>query len=115
MKYIKTFESSNMFYKKDRPEFKTGVHDGDIVKLDRDYLKTLDSIDWDYDLDGNPMKHGFTEEELNKEYVLVNFDFNYGYALRNINSTMRDFLGWVPPKFIRHLNELELNMKKYNL
>lgn len=93
---------------KERKDFHCGVKTGEIVKLDKDYIKNLDNIT-------TLRSIRITDEQLNKEYVLVNFDTNYGYALRNMGTDKLDFLGWVPPEYIRHLNDEEINAKKYNI
>jgi len=127
MKYIKKFEDvyygqglqgCTMNYK-ERKDFHCGVETGEIVKLDKDYIKNLDEINWGITTNGYFKHDSFTDEQLNKEYVLVNFDSNYGYVLRNIGTNKRDFLGWVPPEYIRHLTEEELELRnniiKYNI
>lgn len=123
MRYLKTYE---LFKRRD--DFETDVNSGDIVKLDKDYIKSRDDIDWS---DHQGVKRDFTEKELDGFYVLVNFDSNYGYALRRVNlmktsNDKMDFLGWVPPRFIRHITPEEKeeynkyidflkNLDKYNL
>lgn len=120
MKHIKKYESKTFY--QNRPEFHHSVENGDVVKLDRDYIESLDKIDWD----GNSHYDSFSEEDYSKEYYLINYDWDYGFALRKTKEVSHNFLGWVPPMYVRHLTEEEMldykermkvydDAKKYNL
>jgi len=100
-----------IFYIK-RPEFHTGVYDGDIVKLDKEYIEKLDSVLYNRHNEKKTTDK-FTDNDYSKEYVLVNYEWYYGYALRNSLSDIdeHDFFAWVPTGYIRHLTDEE--MKDY--
>jgi len=89
-------------------DFKSGVYDGDIVKLDRKYIENLDDISWRLHKTGKTNRK-FTDEEYDDFYTLINYEWYYGYALRKAFSNIvdLDIIGWVPTGYIRHLTKKE--------
>jgi len=109
-------------------DFQSGVYAGDIVKLDREYIESLDDVSWSQHNVKGVTSRNFTDEEYNDFYVLVNYEYQYGYALRKAFSNIDDldFLGWLPTGYIRHLTKKEMieyqdkkemieTINKYNL
>jgi len=104
-----------IFYIK-RPGFKTGVYDGDIVKLDKEYIEKLDSVLYNRHNEKKTTDK-FTDNDYSKEYVLVDYVWYYGYVLRNSLSDIEDndFLGWVPTGYVRHLTDEEMKDYQYKI
>jgi len=96
-----------------RVDFKSGVYNGDIVKLDKEYIESLDDKYKPWRDDNGKTTRTFLNSEYESEYILVNYTYEYGYALRYPFSNIEDhnFLGWVPTGYIRHLTNEE--MKDY--
>lgn len=118
-------ESYGPIYYIKRDDFHCGVNDGDIVKLDKEYIQNLDFIQFRPQRK-NDINWKFKDSDYEKEYVLVNYEYYYGYALRNVFSHDTDFMGWVPTGYVRHLTEEEMedylyrknvieNSKKFNI
>jgi hypothetical protein len=110
MKYLKTYEY------RERKDLHPELENGEIVKLDREYIENINPLVNQFawrDSNGATTRP-FTEKEFEREFRLIFFDPHYGYSVKEI-SPNDNFFGWIPPEYLRSLNQFELDTNKYNL